>query len=461
MFIRVLFLLVVVLVDYDCAGLQKVVVMMQQELFPDRADKNGDWIAERASSAYSVSSSSIEKDLLNALLQAVYSHVLPSDLSVAEQRIKRRLLLAAAFDLMVTAEYYSTVGHLGWVYCPFPDSEPTIYYPYTNICPRCMLAGNFHFHQANKPPSGSIGATTSKLLIRFLQALFEQQGHKIDISKGSEPVDTVFVDKTVEPHVYFFTEVKSAPLVTLPLGRITEKLTVEEDQAAITLQTHETIGTTNLYETPMFIVVPVENESMPFRWTQTMFPLGSKHDAKDLRWAYRGLVNLLQNDPSFFRIYGEFWLNAFAAYETYDKTKTIFWFTNACGQPSPRPSNWPRRASGGGHESVSDGKTSVGMDRTDDIKKSIYQVLKLGTEGKPSLNARYLVGIVSNIHAVRHFDEYLSALKDVIWTRDETGKAKLASELAPNTQLFNLFDGIIALTEVVARDPWIESSFDF
>ena len=41
-------------------------------------------------------------------------------------------------------------------------------------------------------------------------------------------------------------------------------------------------------------------------------------------------------------------------------------------QPRPRPSHWRKRRNGQGVETVSDGKTSVGMDRTDDIKKSIY-----------------------------------------------------------------------------------------
>lgn len=68
---------------------------------------------------------------------------------------------------------------------------------------------------------------------------------------------------------------------------------------------------------------------------------------------------------------------------------------------------------------------------------------------------------MSNIHAVRHFEEYLTPLKDIIWTRDETGTVKEASQLHPQTKLFNLFDGIISLTKVTARDSWIETVFDF
>ncbi|NJL56986.1 hypothetical protein HC928_18915 [bacterium] len=36
----------------------------------------------------------------------------------------RPLALGAAFDLLVLAEYYATVGHVGWWYCLSPDPHP-------------------------------------------------------------------------------------------------------------------------------------------------------------------------------------------------------------------------------------------------------------------------------------------------------------------------------------------------
>ena len=116
---------------------------------------------------------------------------------------------------------------------------------------------------------------------------------------------------------------------------------------------------------------------------------------------------------------------------------------------------------GTGYETISDGKTSVGMDRTDDLKKATYQVLKIGAEGKPAYKFDYKVGIVTNIPAVRHFEAYMSALKDIIWTRDESGTVRNANDLPPDTRLFNLVDGIVSLTGVFARDEWIRSTFTF
>ena len=102
------------------------------------------------------------------------------------------------------------------------------------------------------------------------------------------------------------------------------------------------------------------------------------------------------------------------------------------------------------------------MDRTDDIKKGIYQVLKVGAESKPQ-PGRFTVktALVSNIHAVRHYKEYLTSLEDIIWTIDESGQARKAGDLPPETKVFNLFDGIISFTGSHIRDTWLEQIFHF
>lgn len=415
------------------------------------------WITDTITTASPLASPSDETSLIEALLESVYNY----DLSQNTFPTHRGQLLAAAFDLLVTAEYYRTTSRLHWVYCPNVATEPMAYYPYTSVCPHCVINGKFHFYQANKPSSGNIGATTSRLLAIFIKALFEKHQRKIAVLKGREPVDIIFWDKTTNPHVFLFAEVKAAPLVTLPLVISTEQLTFEENQVTIALQTHKEIALMNLSKTNMSILIPIESPNTPLGWGSKNFSIGYKENEKDGAWAYRGLANLVQHDPSFFRDYSKFWLMAFNAYSASNKTQPIFWLTNACGQPSPRPDDWPQRAHGGGYESISDRKTSVGMDRTDDIKKSIYQVLKLGVEGKPSQNGKFLVGVISNIHAVRHFGEYLATLTDIVWTRAETSNIEEASQLPPNTVFFNLFDGIVTFTQLSARDSWIKSTFNF
>jgi len=194
-----------------------------------------------------------------------------------------------------------------------------------------------------------------------------------------------------------------------------------------------------------------------------LISLGSMNKIGGSSWAYNRIEQALDSDTLLFNEYLDFWLRAFKNYETNKSAKdNVYWLTNACGQPNPRPSNWPQRRKGTGYESVSDGKTSVGMDRTDDIKKGIYQVLKVGAESKPQ-PGRFTVktALVSNIHAVRHYKEYLTSLEDIIWTIDESGKARKTGDLPPDTQVFNLFNGIISFTGSHIRDNWLEQIFHF
>ena len=156
----------------------------------------------------------------------------------------------------------------------------------------------------------------------------------------------------------------------------------------------------------------------------------------------------------FVRKYLDYWMASFESYCTKDDSTNIFWLTNACGKPSNLPDDWT-----GGVTCISDEKTSVGMDRTDDIKKGIYQVLKLGAEGKlKNTGWDCKVGIISNIHPARHFNVYLKPIKDLIWTIGNEKSIKIAGDLDPNTPMYNLFDGVVTFTDNYIRDPWLSDN---
>jgi len=362
------------------------------------------------------------------------------------------VLLASAFDLLVAAQYYGAISHAGWLYCP--TGTPRLYFHYTNCCPRDVLRDEFHFHPCNKPESGRIGTATSRLLLLFYKAIFEHHGRRVSVLRGSEPVDAVVVDH--EKRKVLFAEIKASPLVTPALSGESQRLTIEKDGEAVGRQ-HSPVDNTALFGFPLQILIPRKKTGSG--WGEGYYTIGNRRDKEDWAWGYRGLCKLLTEDANFLSTYFTFWREALASYHP-KVTRSVFWLTNACGTPTPLPESWPQRRRGEGFESVSDSKTSVGMDRTDDIKKGIYQVLKLGSVGKPgAAKWEYKTGLISNIHAARHFDEYLESIKDIVWTIDVTGKATKTSDLPEGQHLYNLFDGIVALTHTFARNEWIESLF--
>lgn len=371
------------------------------------------------------------------------------------------LSLAAAFDLIVAAEYYTKLTNKGWLYCPVND-VPLLIYPYTNTCPRCVLHGSFEFHQANKLPSGTIGRTTSRLLCVFLKQLFKINSRDLKIYHGAEPVDVIIHDET--ENVILLAEVKAAPLTTLALAASVEVQTEIGDEGEPIPCSHSPTDNSFLASSNLQMILPQLDD---VDWNYELIDLGVKGSRGSATWAYEQIGRNFGEDNQLFYRYFQFWNIAYSAYNKTARGRgklpqAVYWLTNACGQPIPKPFNWPMRRSGEGYESVSDSKSSVGMDRTDDIKKGIYQVLKIAATGKPKPSQTVVkTALLSNIHAVRHYNDYLLDLQDVIWTLDETGKAKQVSDLPPEKEMYNLFDGIITFTQSHVRDEWISRNFQF
>ena len=307
-------------------------------------------------------SNSIENQLTDLLIENCYK-------KKADKSNNIGTLLASAFDLLVAAEYYGMVSHSGWLYCP--NEKPRLYFHFTNCCPRDVTGNRFFFNPSNKPTSGKIGTATSRLLLLFIQKIFQRKDLNETVLKGTEPVDAVIVNNKTKQ--VLFAEIKASPLVTLPVSTETQHLTKEINGETVNTE-HISIVNSTLYGTPIDIFLPVFVND---KWEESYYRLGQRENEKDIYWAYRGFINLLNNNKDFFEQYFLFWQEALRAYQP-RSNESIFWLTNACGTPSPVPKGWQKRRVGSGYESVSDSKTSVGMDRTDYIKKGIYQVLKLG-----------------------------------------------------------------------------------
>lgn len=357
------------------------------------------------------------------------------------------LRLAALFDLFVACQYYNGLANKGWTYCP--KTQQLLLYAYTNICPRCLGSHEYIFTKANKPESGQIGMATTEILCEMLVSYFKIKGRDIEIYKASEPIDVMIFEASTQ--LMIIAEVKAAPLFTIPLSIPCEKLTEEVDGQLVDVD-HNLCDNPFLHNTQPRLFFP-ETDSSHERQFQLNVNWNTSYPF------FYAVQELCKTNKDFLPFYFDFWEEAYKAYRDKNKSNPIFWLTNACGLPIPRPDDWPKRRSGG-YETVSDAKTSVGMDRTDDIKKGIYQVLKLGAEYKPKYY-NIKTALISNIHAVRHYDEYLKCIKDIIWTIDDSREIKVWSEINPSTPLYNLFDGIISFTESDIRDDEMTRLFKF
>ncbi len=239
--------------------------------------------------------------------------------------------------------------------------------------------------------------------------------------------------------------------------------TALNDDGEVINLSHGPLDNSSLEKSEFHLLLPqLEGE----KWRSELVYLGVRPSKQIDSWSYSQIQRVFSQDEQIFGRYFQFWQRAFTAYSRGEWIRGaapdhVYWLTNACGQPVPRPVNWPTRNSGEGFESVSDGKSSMGMDRTDDIKKGIYQVLKLGASAKPNSKVTIKTALLSNIHAVRHYDAYLKDLQDIVWTQTSNKAVTKVGQLHPEQDLYNLFDGIISFTEIYARDNWIAENFRF
>ena len=387
-----------------------------------------------------------QRKLVDSVMSAATAHARSKKKPIGES-------FAAAFDLIVASHYYGNVANKGWLYCG--PKSPILLFPYTNTCPRCALKDVFHFHKANKPPSGNIGSITSIYLCLCYEWFFKHSGcPDFEIKIGKEPVDVVILDRS--KRICLLAEIKASPLVIFPLAMNSERLSESTEKGVVKMESHEEVTVAQLIGVDLAMMLPSVGAA------HTILKLGRKVNDKHYHWAANA-ITAFSCKESFFGAFYNAWINAFGKYSGKIERNGTYWMTNSCGAPTPKPSSWPRRSSGGGYETISDNKTSVGMDRTDDIKKGTYQALKIGSVSKFPRQAdwRVTVGLLSNIHAVQHFGEYLESIADVIWTKTQKFDVTTVKDLPKNTPITNLFDGIISFTSSTMRDPWLRKIFTF
>lgn len=349
-------------------------------------------------------------------------------------KISRGTCLAAFFDLLVAEEYYKLSTAAKWLSCP---TSSRYHHPYTNACPGCLEAGTFHYTEGKKPVSATVGRVVAQTLRTFIKCHMERLGRDYVLYHAVEPMDLVIVSEK-EKRV-FAGEIKAAPLLTLPLQIDPESVGRRRSSGHATVDLSDRLSA--------YVTVPRQRGGGDPYKIPVFAPGG-------------GVWGVLSAQREIALAYVGYWSEALEQYAR-PSSSSVRWLSNSCGAPPSGTVGWPARDQGSGFKSISDGKSSVGMDRTDDLKKAVYQLLKIGVELR-SGETEYVLhtGILSNIHPIRHGRDYIYPLLDVVWghgTRgDETDLSGV--EKAPS-EMFYLIDGLIALTEQKIQDPWVEEAF--
>lgn len=336
---------------------------------------------------------------------------------------------AFCFDLIMSSAYIDATAGIekSIEQCDSIDGNYNAHLGFINLCSPCYLNFNkWSYQKAVKPQSGALGKLSSEVILRFIEKLYPHLIEVIAVG-GTEAADAVLRHKT---GMVILAEVKSAPLLTYPfLFKVPDSSLRGH---------HEKLVITNSQ-------LRASNSAI------FLHGLGAIDLGKfgDHLWPFKPLVDFLTNNenmPTIQHCINE-WISARDAYAKKDRQNMMYYLANASGSPpkiAKERDGWPKK------ESISDSKTSAGMDRTDDIKKGIYQSLKIGTHLKDDPNIK--TAIISNLPAYRHGHEYVDPFIDMLWGLDSDIIELSGQKTILTENLRRAFDFIITLEDPILRE---------
>lgn len=242
---------------------------------------------------------------------------------------------------------------------------------------------------------------------------------------GTQEVDAEFITRDNQR---VLCEIKAAPLLTYPMLFLVP-FEGSHHSAAVATQSQLKGMQTAIY------------------LHQSYLRCGNYGDAL---WPFSGFLQSLELPHTRELLMQGFihWKEALKAYRENDKSSRQYYVTNACGKPPQSGrGNWPA------NESISDGKTSVGIDRTDDIKKGVYQTFKLAASRRKGDQPLVKTALLSNLPALRHQTNYIDPVAEVLCI-NESDFASLAGATILgefSRRSFRPFDYLITLTESITR----------
>lgn len=352
----------------------------------------------------------------------------------ARQNYPSTIALPALFDLVLSAKYAAhALTNSGWTYCAGSDygSPPAKYFPFLNACPRCTVQRDYRPPaKSNKPGSAAIGRMAADTTVLVLAEYLARTAPQLRVAKCTQ--ESGDVDAVIyRDDLLALAEIKSSPLVLYPLEiLLPDRLTELRDGEAAPMTDHARV-TDDL----------TENLSFYLPHWDARIPLGPR----DGDWPHTALARFVA-DPDNVEILLAAWRDLYEIYagsrQVRGRTERRRWLMCGCGSP------------------VDDGKNAPGLDRTDDIKKGTYQVLKFGTTYKELCAKRVIRAVlVSNVFPLRLYNLYLADVQDVIWSKEvyqlpaEPGIMSFRAE-----HMFNLYDALLCLTDSRYRDEQLRAA---
>lgn len=335
---------------------------------------------------------------------------------------------AFCFDLVMSASYIDATSGIekSIEQCDGIDESYNAHLGFINLCSPCYLNNKkWSYQKAVKPQSGAIGKLSSEIILRFIEKLSPQLSEVIAVG-GVESADAVLKHSS---GMIILAEVKSAPLLTYPF-------LFQAPESCLQANHEKLIITASQLRAC---------DSAIFLHGGGVIELGK---VGDNLWPFKPLIDFIIDDSNILFIEHciNEWLSAKAAYAKKDRANKMYYLANASGSPpqiAKSRDGWPKK------ESISDSKTSAGMDRTDDIKKGIYQSLKIGSYVKENPDIK--TAIISNLPAYRHGEEYVNPFVEMLWGLEEDLSGKNGKRFIPEKRLRRAFDFIITLEEPILR----------
>jgi hypothetical protein len=371
---------------------------------------------------YNTRLSEFVSQLFNALAQMVQR----KDIQGAETL---GIMLGAIFDWCISLLYAEKTANIGWLYCPNAQMG---FYPYIKSCPHCGRVEHTEI-TVHKPPSDTIGRYTTLCLGAILSEVCRvcQNGFEVRILPTSRgDVDMLIFDATT----VVLCEVKSSPLYLLPLCvRYQRPLETSEGDELAAVAAHAVITVDNLESRDLYLHL-VNGDPIPV------------HLIREDSFQYLSVKDSRNPDRlrEMLKAVGDTWAWMYTGYSSrWRENGQLRWFTCGCGVPVDDTKNAPR------------------LDRTDDIKKGVYQMLKVAEKyGRGCKERRVRVALLSNMHPVAHYDEYLKGFEDALWTRESDIQERTGQTVSVDSDdLLPFYDMLFTLTQSWFRDERLKQAF--